>query len=242
MQRSQKIEELYERRIETESKNQNESAENRLMSIKSFDIEKTSFKIIEDEVGNHGYDERYEWPIVRRAIHATADFDFAGREKIIFSYDPVASAFNALKNGCNIVTDVEMVRSGISKNSLTQLNLKSFCKISDPTIIEEAKKYNKTRAEVAMRSSALAMNGGIVVIGNAPTSLYETIKMVNEGITKPNLVIGVPVGFVSAVESKTELLKTTVPSITNIGRKGGSAVASSIINALLLLYLHGEKG
>jgi len=239
VQGSQKIEELHERTIGTESKNQNESAENRLMSVKSFDIEKTSFKIIEDEIGNHGYDERYEWPIVRRVIHATADFDFAGREKIIFSYNPVASAF---KNGCNIVTEVEMVRSGISKNSLIQLNVKALCKISDPSIIEEAKKYNKTRAEVAMRSSASAMNGGIVVIGNAPTSLYETIKMVNEDITKPNLVIGVPVGFVSAVESKTELLKTTVPSITNIGRKGGSAVASSIINALLLLYLHGEKG
>ena len=88
-----------------------------------------------------------------------------------------------------------MDRSGISKNSLTTLNLKSFCKISDPFITEETKKHNKTRAEMAMRSSAVEMNGGIVVIGNAPTSLYETIKMVKEGITKPNLVIGVPVGF-----------------------------------------------
>jgi precorrin-8X/cobalt-precorrin-8 methylmutase len=219
----------------------NESADNRSMSTKSFDIEKTSFKIIDDEVGNHRYDMQYEWPIVRRVIHATADFDFAGKEKIIFSHDPIISAFKAFENGCTIVTDVEMVRSGISKINLTKLNLNTLCKISDPALMEDAKKYNKTRAEMAMRNCRKEMDNGIVVIGNAPTALNETIKMIDEKAIKPNLVIGVPVGFVSALESKKELLKINIPYITNIGRKGGSPVASSIINALLLLYLHTKQ-
>ncbi|MDR4510479.1 MAG: precorrin-8X methylmutase [Nitrososphaeraceae archaeon] len=215
----------------------NESPENRSMSIRSFDIEKTSFKIIEESIQDHTYELQYEWPIVRRVIHATADFDFATKEKIIFNHSPIISAFKAIQNGSHIITDVEMVRAGISKINLKKLNLESVCKITDQTIMEEAKKYNKTRAEMAMLSCREEMDGGVVVIGNAPTALYETIRMIKENLTKPSVVIGVPVGFVSALESKTELLKTNIPSITNLGRKGGSSVASSIINALLLLYL-----
>ncbi|MFB5598849.1 MAG: precorrin-8X methylmutase [Nitrososphaeraceae archaeon] len=222
------------------SDDSNESAENRSMSIKSFDIEKTSFKIIDDEIGDHSYDLQYEWPVVRRVIHATADFEFATKEKIIFNRDPISSAFNAFKNGCTIVTDVEMVRSGISKTNLAKLNLNSVCRISDPALMEEAKKHNKTRAEMAMLSCRKEMNKGIVIIGNAPTALYEIIRMIEENETMPSLVIGIPVGFVSALESKKELLQINVPCITNIGRKGGSSVAASIINALLLLYTHRE--
>jgi len=215
----------------------NESPENRSMSIRSFDIEKTSFKIIEESIKDHDYELQYEWPIVRRVIHATADFDFATKEKIIFNHSPIISVFKAIQNCSHIITDVEMVRAGISKINLKKLNIESICKISDQTIIEEAKKHNKTRAEMAMLSCKKEMDGGVVVIGNAPTALYETIRMIKENLTKPSVVIGVPVGFVSALESKTELLKTNIPSITNLGRKGGSSVASSIINALLLLYL-----
>jgi precorrin-8X/cobalt-precorrin-8 methylmutase len=216
----------------------NENAEKRSMSLKSFDIEKTSFEIIDKEVGTHSYDKNYEWNIVRRVIHATADFDFANKERLLFNNDAIKFGFLAIENKCNIITDVEMVRSGISKNSLTKLNLKCICNISDINVIDDAKKLNKTRAEMAMRNLAEEMNGGIIVIGNAPTALYEIIKMIKEKITNPSLVIGVPVGFVSAVESKIELSKTTIPNITNIGRKGGSSVACSIINALMLLYLY----
>lgn len=219
----------------------NENAEKRSMSYKSFDIEKTSFEIIDREVGKHNYDQNYEWNIVRRVIHATADFDFANKERLLFNNDAIKFGFQAIANKCNIITDVEMVRSGISKNSLTKLNLKCICNISNIDIINDAKKFNKTRAEVAMRNLAKEMNGGIIVIGNAPTALYEVIKMIKENITIPLLVIGVPVGFVSAVESKIELSKTSIPNITNIGRKGGSSVACSIINALMLLYLNGFK-
>lgn len=216
----------------------NENAEKRSMSLKSFDIEKTSFEIIDKEVGTHSYDKKYEWDIVRRVIHATADFDFANKERLLFNNDAIKFGFLAIENKCNIITDVEMVRSGISKNSLTKLNLKCICNISDINVIDDAKKLNKTRAEMAMRNLAEEMNGGIIVIGNAPTALYEVIKMIKEKITNPSLVIGVPVGFVSAVESKIDLSKTTIPNITNIGRKGGSSVGCSIINALMLLYLN----
>ena len=223
--------ELYKEEI-------NENAEKRSMSFKSFDIEKTSFEIIDKEVGTHSYDKNYEWDIVRRVIHATADFDFANKERLMFNNDAIKFGFQAIENKCNIITDVEMVRSGISKNSLTKLNLKCICNISNINVIDDAKKLNKTRAEMAMRNLAEEMNGGIIVIGNAPTALYQVINMIKEKITNPSLVIGIPVGFVSAVESKIELSKTTIPNITNIGRKGGSSVACSIINALMLLYLH----
>lgn len=215
----------------------NENAQNRSMSLKSFDIEKTSFEIIDKEVGSHTYEQNYEWNIVRRVIHATADFDFANKERLLFNNNAIKSGFLAIENKCNIITDVEMVRSGISKNSLNKLHLKCICNISNVSVIDDAKKLNKTRAEMAMRNLAEEMNGGIIVIGNAPTALYEVIKMIKEKVTTPSLVVGVPVGFVSAVESKIELAKNTIPNITNMGRKGGSSVASSIVNALMLLYL-----
>lgn len=222
---------------ELSEKEMNENAEKRSMSHKSFDIEKTSFEIIDREIGKHIYDQNYEWNIVRRVIHATADFDFAHKERLLFNNDAIKYGFQAIENKCNIITDVEMVRSGISKNSLMKLNLKCICNISNINVINDAKKFNKTRAEMAMRTSTEEMNGSIIVIGNAPTALYELIKMIKEKITTPSLVIGVPVGFVSAIESKIELSKTSIPNITNIGRKGGSSVACSIVNALMLLYL-----
>ncbi|MGE0243050.1 MAG: precorrin-8X methylmutase [Nitrososphaeraceae archaeon] len=218
-----------------------ENHENRSMSLKSFDIEKNSFEIIDKEVGTHDYDSNSEWNIVRRVIHATADFEFANKQKLLFNHDAIQSAFMAFENKCNIITDVEMVRSGISKISLTKLDLKCLCNISDIDIINTAKKFNKTRSEIAMRNLAKEINGGIVVVGNAPTALYEVLKMVNENVSIPSLVIGVPVGFVSAVESKIELSKSSFPNITNIGRKGGSSVACAIINALMLLFIHKVK-
>ena len=212
------------------------TAVGRAMSQKSFDIEKRSFEIIESEVGNHDYNEN-EWVIVRRVIHATADFDFADKQKIIFHKEAIESAFNALRQRCTIVTDVDMVLAAISKKSIIDLGLKAVCYISDSMVAEQASRLGKTRSETAMRRAAKDMDGGIVAIGNAPTALYEVISMVREGITKPALVIGIPVGFVSAAESKEELAKMhNLPFITNVGRKGGSSSVSSIINAIMLLY------
>ena len=212
------------------------TAATRAMSEKAFDIEKKSFEIIESEVGSHQYNE-IEWIIVRRVIHATADFEFAGKAKIIFHKKAIESALNALRNRCSIVTDVDMVLAAISKKSITDLGLKAVCYISDPTVAKEARRLGKTRSETAMRRAAKDMDGGIIAVGNAPTALYEVISMVREGAVKPALVVGMPVGFVSAAESKEELAKMSdLPFITNIGRKGGSSAVSSIINAIMLLY------
>ena len=212
------------------------TAAGRAMSEKAFDIEKRSFEIIESEVGNHHYNEN-EWVIVRRVIHATADFDFACKGKILFHRNAIESAFNALRQRCTIVTDVDMVLAAISKKSITDLGLKTVCYISDTMVAEQARRLGKTRSEIAMRRAAKDMDGGIIAIGNAPTALYEVINMVREGITKPALVVGIPVGFVSAAESKEELAKMNdLPFITNVGRKSGSSAVSSIINAIMLLY------
>lgn len=212
------------------------TAAGRAMSEKAFDIEKRSFEIIESEVGNHQYNEM-QWAIVRRVIHATADFDFASKGKIIFHEKAIESAFSAIKKKCTIVTDVDMVLAAISKKSITDLGLKTVCYISEGMVAEEAHRLGRTRSETAMRHAAKDMDGGIIAVGNAPTALYEVIKMIREGTTKPALVIGIPVGFVSAAESKEELVKMNeVPFITNIGRKGGSSAVSSIINAIMLLY------
>lgn len=211
------------------------TAKSRSMTERAFDIEKRSFEIIDSEAGMHGYNP-LQWPIVRRVIHATADFDFAGKGRILFHKRAIESAFSAIKNKCTVVTDVDMVLAAINKKSLADLGLHTACYISDAKVADEAKKLGKTRSEMAMRHAAREMDGGIVVIGNAPTALYEVISMVKEGAAKPALVVGIPVGFVSAPESKEELAKTDIPYITNVGRKGGSPAASSIVNALLLLY------
>jgi precorrin-8X/cobalt-precorrin-8 methylmutase len=206
-----------------------------LASEKALDIEKKSMAIIEQEVGEHSYNE-LEWIIVRRIIHATADFDFARQNAIIFHKDAIVSALNAIAKKCAIVGDSDIVLAGLNKKSLNDFGVRRICNISDASIAEEAKKLNRTRAEVAMRKTTDDIDNGIVAIGNAPTALYEVIRMVNEGVVKPSLIIGIPVGFVSAVESKEELLSVDVPYITNKGRKGGSTVAASIINALLGIY------
>ncbi|MFL6473866.1 MAG: precorrin-8X methylmutase [Nitrososphaera sp.] len=207
------------------------------MSEKAFDIEKRSFEIIESEVDNRQYNEN-EWAIVRRVIHATADFDFASKGRLLFHRKAIESAFNAFKKNRTIITDVDMVLAAISKKSLNDLQLRAACYISDATVAEQARMQGKTRSETAMRYACKEMDGGIIAIGNAPTALYEVINMITEGTTRPALVVGTPVGFVSAAESKEDLAKIDqVPFITNIGRKGGSAVVSSIINALMLLYL-----
>jgi precorrin-8X/cobalt-precorrin-8 methylmutase len=205
------------------------------MSERAFDIEKKSFEIIDSEIGSHGYNEP-QWAIVRRVIHATADFDFAGKGRILFHEKAIESAFAAIRNRCTIVTDVDMVLAAINKKSLADLGLKTACYISDSRVAEEARRSGRTRSETAMRHAAKDMDGGIVAIGNAPTALYEVISMIREGVTKPALVVGIPVGFVSAPESKEELARMDATFITNIGRKGGSPAASSIINAMLLLY------
>ena len=127
------------------------------------------------------------------------------------------------------------VIGGLNKQNPKDFGNNIICNISDPDLAEKSTQEDKTRAEMSMRIAASDMNDGVVVIGNAPTALLEVIKMIQEKVTKPALIIGIPVGFVSAVESKEELQKIDTPFITNIGRKGGSSCAASIVNALFKL-------
>ncbi len=206
-----------------------------MQTEKGQSIEDASMQMIEDEIGTHQYNEK-EWPIVRRVIHSTADFDFAGKNKIIFHKDAIESAMNALRNGCSIIVDVNGVIGGLNKQNPKDFGNNIVCNISNPEIMELAKKEGKTRSQVSMRAATSDIDGGVVAIGNAPTALMEIIQMVKEGIVKPALIIGIPVGFICAAESKEELSKLEgAPFITNMGRKGGSASASAIINAIFKL-------
>jgi precorrin-8X/cobalt-precorrin-8 methylmutase len=206
-----------------------------MQTEKGQSIEDASMQMIEDEIGTHQYNEK-QWPIVRRVIHSTADFDFAGENKIIFHKDAIESSMNALRNGCSIVVDVNGVIGGLNKQNPKDFGNNIVCNISNPEIMELAKKEGKTRSQVSMRVAISDIDGGVVAIGNAPTALMEVIQMVKEGIVKPALIIGIPVGFICAAESKEELSKLEkVPFITNLGRKGGSSSASAIINAIFKL-------
>ena len=205
-----------------------------MQTEKGQSIEDASMAVIEKEIGKHPYD-KMQWPIVRRVIHSTADFDFAGKQAIKFSSDSIKNGINALKQGCCIVTDVHGVSGLLSKAESAYFKNRIICKISDPDVAESAKNAQTTRAQASMRACAEELNGGIVAIGNAPTALLEIIKMANEGVCNPALIVGIPVGFISAVESKNDLALTNLPYITNMGRKGGSPSAAAIINAIYKL-------
>ena len=205
-----------------------------MLTEKGQSIEDASMQVIENEIGSHNYNEK-EWPIVRRVIHSTADFDFARNNSIIFHNDAIENGLNALKTGRSIIVDVNGVVGLINKQRVKEFGNNIICKISDSEIVLQAQKENKTKSQMSMRMASSDIDGGIVVIGNAPTALLEVIQMIKEKAVKPALVIGMPVGFISAAESKEELAKMDVPFITNKGRKGGSPSAAAIVNALYKL-------
>ncbi len=194
------------------------------------DIEAESFRIIEEELGSHEFDPQ-TFKIVQRVIHATGDFNFA--ENLKFSAEAISHGIRALLQGKNILTDVNMVATGINKTLLGKWGGKVICKIADDDVSQIAKKNNKTRAEVAI-DVAMEENIGIVAIGNAPTALLKIIDYLKAHQPgKQPLIVGVPVGFVNAAESKALLHTTSHHYITSLGRKGGSPVAAAIVNALM---------
>ncbi len=205
-----------------------------MQTRKGQSIEDASMRVIEDEIGAHGYG-RMEWPVVRRVIHSTADFDFAGSNAILFSDGAVASGIGAIRGGCRVIADVDGVVGLLNRQALRDFGIQVICRISDPEVARIAAQQDVTRSQASMRAARDDMDGGIVVIGNAPTALLEVIRMIREGIARPALVIGIPVGFISAAESKAELARTDTEYITNIGRKGGSPSAAAMLNALLRL-------
>jgi len=191
-----------------------------------------SFEIIDKLVDLESVPELHR-PIIQRAIHATGDTEYA--YNLIFHPNAVEAGIQSIREGKNIVTDVNMVKSGISKSPVEKFGGKVVCKIADKSVIDDANTLGKTRATVAMQHSISEMKDGIVVIGNAPTALFELIDLIKKGSAQPALVIGIPVGFVGAVEAKYALKGISIPYITNTNRKGGSAVAVSIVNAIIKL-------
>ena len=199
-------------------------------TIKPMDIEKRSFEIITELLGDRKLDPRNE-PVIKRAIHTTADFDYA--DNLVFSEDAVAKGIQALKEGCDIVTDTQMAKSGINKTILGKLGGTVHCFMSDPDVAEEAKRRGITRAMVSMEKAAKLPKPCIFAIGNAPTALIVLDEMMKKGEISPALIVGVPVGFVNVVESKELIIASDVPHIVARGRKGGSNVAAAICNAML---------
>jgi precorrin-8X/cobalt-precorrin-8 methylmutase len=206
----------------------------RQMTAMGRTIEDGSFAIIDSEAGPHQFSPS-EWQVVRRVIHATADFEF--KDLMRFHPDAVRTGVDALRSGCPVVVDVKMITAGLNEDRLKFYGCSTHCFISDDDVIGAAKAANSTRAIEAMRKAHRRglLNGAIVAVGNAPTALLETARLVEEADARPALVIGVPVGFVSAAESKEAALRLPTPYIVARGRKGGSTIAVAIIHALLLL-------
>ena len=206
-----------------------------LENVKPMDIEKRSFAIITEELGYELPEDKA--PIIKRCIHTSADFDYA--ENLCFSDGVVEKALQALKNGACIVTDTQMAKSGINKKALAKYGGEVYCFMSDEDVAEIAKKNGTTRATASMDKAAAMDKPLIFAIGNAPTALVRLYELIENGKLKPELIIGVPVGFVNVVQSKELIMQADVPYIVAKGRKGGSNIAACICNALL--YMAGGR-
>lgn len=197
-------------------------------------IENESFRIIDAEAGKHEWNEK-EWQVVRRVIHTSADFEYL--QSMIFSQGALEKAVEAIRSGAGIVTDTNMALSGISKPRLAPFACLTSCHVGDSDVGALAQREGITRSITAMRKAVANRANRIFVIGNAPTALFELLRLMKEGQADPLLIIGLPVGFVGAEESKKALAESgsKVPFITNTGRKGGSNVAAAVVNALAIL-------
>jgi precorrin-8X/cobalt-precorrin-8 methylmutase len=198
------------------------------------EIEVESFRRIEALVGDHHLPPEV-WFVVRRMIHTTADPEYLSSARI--HPQAIAAGVQALKLGRPVATDTRMLLAGISTGRLHRLGSEAFCLMDDPEVAAAAKRRGTTRAAVALEKSLPRLAGGIVAIGNAPTALLRLLELLAAGAPPPALVVGVPVGFVNAAESKDALARQDCPYITALGPKGGSAVAASIINALAIMAL-----
>jgi len=204
-----------------------------IMQIRPEEIEAESFRIIAEELGPTDFDSR-TFKVVQRVIHATGDFSFA--ETLVFHPQAIEAGIAAIRAGRNILTDVNMGAAGVSKGLLASWGGRVFCKVGEPEVALLAKEQGLTRSEVAIEHG-LQENIGIVSVGNAPTALLKVMECW-EGLgqdLRPGLLVGVPVGFVNAAESKELLSEKAYPFITCRGRKGGTPVAVAIVNALIRL-------
>lgn len=200
-----------------------------IQTIAPMEIERESFRIITEELGDRVLDPE-QAPVIKRVIHTTADFDYA--DNLYFSPDAVRRALDALRGGATVVTDTQMALAGINKRTMEKLGGRAVCFMADEDVAKQAKAQGVTRARVSMDKAAKLGENVIYAIGNAPTALIRLRELIDAGY-KPRLIIGVPVGFVNVVASKELIMETEVPCIVARGRKGGSNVAACIVNALL---------
>lgn len=201
-----------------------------LENVKPREIETRSFEIITQELGDRKLPADQEL-IIKRCIHTSADFDYA--DNLCFSENAVKKAMDAIQRGACIVTDTQMAKSGINKRALARYGGEVFCFMSDEDVAAQAKENGTTRATASMDKAASLKRPLIFAIGNAPTALVRLYELIEEGKIRPELIIGVPVGFVNVVQSKELIMQTDVPYIVARGRKGGSNIAACIVNALL---------
>ncbi|MFW6415499.1 MAG: precorrin-8X methylmutase [Thermodesulfobacteriota bacterium] len=201
-------------------------------------IEDRSFRIIDQEVPEPRPYSGDKWQVVRRMIHASADFDLLSL--VQFQGDAIQSGVTALQNGCSIVTDTQMVKAGITSTRMDKLGCQIKCFVNDQEVVQEAKQQNQTRSKLAVEKAIPYLKGGIFVVGNAPTALYSLLEIINRENLQPALVVAMPVGFVEAVESKDEILKSDLPCIAVKGRKGGSSLAAACINSLAEIALNNK--
>ena len=204
----------------------------KIENIKPTEIEKRSFEIITEILGDKKLDPKNE-KVIKRAIHTSADFEYA--DNLYFSEDATDILIEAIKNGADIVTDTQMGKSGINKAALAKFGGEVHCFMSDEDVATEAKEREVTRAIVSMEKACKLQKPVIIAIGNAPTALIRLKELIQENKINPVGIIGVPVGFVNVVESKEQIMKTSVPCIVARGRKGGSNIAAAICNALLYM-------
>ena len=202
-----------------------------LENVKPMDIEKRSFEIITEELGDTKLIPGTEL-VVKRCIHTSADFEYA--DSLVFTEDVVEKAKDAIRRGVPIITDTQMGKAGINKKRLAQYGSEVLCFMSDEDVAEMAKKNGTTRAVASMDKAAALGREAIFAVGNAPTALVRLYELIKEGKIAPELIIAVPVGFVNVVQSKELILSLEdTPSIVARGRKGGSNIAACICNALL---------
>lgn len=202
--------------------------------IRPGDIEKRSFAIIAGELKKRQITlTPGAEPVVMRCIHTSADFDYA--ENLYFSDGVIERAISAIRSGADIVTDTQMAKAGISRRTLAGFGGTVHCFMSDEDVAEEAEKRGVTRAVVSMEKAARLEKPMIFAIGNAPTALIRVSEMYEQGIIRPEAVIGVPVGFVNVIAAKEKIMAADVPCIVARGRKGGSNIAACICNALLYM-------
>lgn len=196
------------------------------------DIEKRSFEIIERELGKVDLADDIK-PIVMRAIHTTADFDYL--ENLYFSENAVQTALKIIKGGAVFVTDTNMAKAGINKSALARHGCECVCYMADPEIVQTAKAAGSTRAAASVDKAANLNKPVIYAVGNAPTALVRICEHIDNNSFIPDFVIAAPVGFVNVVQSKELLIASGVPCIAARGRKGGSNLAAAICNALLYM-------